>query len=192
MRSGTGAAAGPSGRALGGPAALGAARARGRGAVRRAEEGPPGPGGGGPPRPPPSFQTRLSSLIANAPRNIERDLGVGLVGKPVAWVSLFGLGMMSANGLTLAMGAKSVIDIVASSFTFIVMEQVNRFVWRARRRTFWHWCLMSYKWGLLYQFILDGQFKLNGALGILPPIQDGLVPWLQKLNPISLWLLGAS
>lgn len=129
-------------------------------------------------------------MLATAPQRVERDLERSLVGKPLALFCLFGLGMMTANGLTLAMGAKSVIDIMAAAFTFICMEKINMFVWGAPRRTFWHWCLMWFKWGLLYQFVLDGSFKLNGAIGVLPPLPPGLAglgQLLARVNPLTLY-----
>ena len=137
-----------------------------------------------------TYSSAQSALIATAPRRVELDLERSLMGKPLALFCLFGLGMMTANGLTLAMGAKSVIDIMAASFTFVCMEKVNQIVWGAERRTFWHWCLMWFKWGLLYQFVLDGSFKLNGAIGVLPPLPPGLAgvsELLARVNPLTLY-----
>jgi hypothetical protein len=49
---------------------------------------------------------------------------------------------------------------------------------------------MWFKWGLLYQFVLDGSFKLNGAIGVLPPLPPGLAglgQLLARVNPLTLY-----
>ncbi|QDZ19144.1 hypothetical protein HOP50_02g16580 [Chloropicon primus] len=81
--------------------------------------------------------------------------------KPMWYFIIFGFAYFAANTISLSFGAKAVNDVVASVLVVIFYEASSRVVYKAKKRTVWHWLLHYFKLGTVVGFLMDS-YKLGG------------------------------
>ena len=103
----------------------------------------------------------LLRVLLNAPQLAERYFERKWWRKPMWYFITFGFAYFAANTISLSFGAKAVKDVVASVLVVIFYEAASRVVYKADRRTVWHWLLHYFKIGTVVGFLLDS-YKLGG------------------------------
>lgn len=103
----------------------------------------------------------LIKALLNAPALAERYFQLKWWRKPLWYTITFGFSYFAANTISLSFGAKAVNDVVASVLVVVFYEAASRVVYKAKKRTVWHWLLHYFKLGAVVGFLMDS-YKLGG------------------------------
>ena len=109
----------------------------------------------------PSSGPGLIRVLLNAPTLAERYFERKWWRKPLWYFLIFGFAYFAANTISLSFGAKAVNDVVAAVLVVVFYEASSRVVYRAKKRTVWHWLLHYFKLGVVIGFLMDS-YKLGG------------------------------
>jgi hypothetical protein len=121
----------------------------------------PSPLSGGEPEPESNQGPGLIKALLNAPALAERYFQLKWWRKPLWYFITFSFAYFAANTISLSFGAKAVNDVVASVLVVVFYEAASRVVYRAKKRTVWHWLLHYFKLGAVVGFLMDS-YKLGG------------------------------
>ena len=102
----------------------------------------------------------LFTAVVNAPRLAEAYFARRWYRKPLWYTLSFAFAYFSANTISLAFGARAINDVVAAVLFVVFYETASRVVYRAERRTVWHYLLNFFKMGVVLGFLMD-QYKLG-------------------------------
>ena len=102
----------------------------------------------------------LFRVLVNARPLAERYFERKWWRKPLWYFLTFGFAFFAANTISLSFGAKAVNDVVASVLVVVFYEAASRVVYKAKKRTVWHWLLHYFKLGAVVGFLMDS-YKLG-------------------------------